>query len=539
MKKQYRALGALLAGAMALTMAACEKQAEPEIIPEVPPVKEELILPDASEPGLPEVSVSKEQASLVDSDLMLHRLEDNLLDPVAASIRLDQKDSSMKTQLNAALLEEVAGFLCQNYTVLRFNAQVDLRGAIYMNVIGEKKVHDVYVQQWLNGDGVEQTFVQVEEDGMMGQYVYDATTYGALVEVLEGWQYENNVVLDGPYRKLRSEEQLKRLNSSYYKLEYLLQYGEDLLMGLQSANHTVFESISTRTGRTRYSIDVEKPVLDVRNTAMEGYDYYIVTRDSVHYRSIDDTGLKLDFSIPQTVQEKLLKRSDLPLFDVDYVKDELVYASEEGIVLSNQAGKKEKLVLKNEHLYDLLLLNEEESEKNKENQEELVPVYAAPKLMNNGRMIICPILLQGESDQWVGFSIVNLMNGTSKNSLFGKMDSFCYPDDETIRIYDSKMIYEMDIHTLAVQEQGWDHQVNETPLICDMNEMLLWRQTMDHKGELAAVPLAAPDQERSLLIVEGDRVKVHGKTEDYALISWSDGDGDSMAVVLCSPQTEE
>lgn len=524
-----------MAGAMVLTMAACELQTEePEIVPAEPPAKEEVIIPDASEPGLPEVSVTKEQASLVDSDLMLHRLEDNLLDPVAAAIRLDQQDGSMKTQLNAALLEEVAGFLCQNYTVLRFNAQVDLRGAIYMHVIGEKKVHEVYVQQWINGEGVEQTFVQVEEDGMMGQYVYDPSTYNALLEVLEGWQYENHVVLDGSYRKLRSEEQLERLNSRYYKLEYLLQYGENLLMGLQSANHTVFESISTRTGRTRYSIEVEKPVLDVRNTSLEGYDYYIVTRDSVHYRSIDDTGLKLDFSIPQAVQEELLQRSDLPLFDVDYVNDELVYASEEGIVLSNQAGKQQKLVLRNEQLYSLLSLDEEE-----QTLEDPVPVYAAPKLMNNGRMIVCPILLQGENDQWVGFSIVNLMNGTSKNSIFSSMDSFCYPDDETIRVYNGKMIYEMNIYTLEVSEQGWDCEVNETPLIHDMNEMLLWRQTMDHKGELVSVPLAAPEQERSLMTIEGDRVQVHGKTEDYALISWSDGDGDSMAVVLCSPQTEE
>ena len=530
MRKKQRVLATLLAAAVAFGMTACKQQAEPtlpeEEIPAKPPVQQETV-PDASEPGLPEESISKEQASLVDSDLMLHRLEDNLLDPVAAAIRLNQKDSSMKTELNAALLQEVAGFLCQNYTVLRFNAQVDLRGAVYMNIIGDKESHDVYVQQWINGDGEEKTFVQVEEGDMMGQYVYDPTTYGALLEVLNGWQYENTITVEGDYQLLDSMEQLERLKSGHYKMAYLQQYGEQLLFGVKSANHGIFESINTGTGETLYSFQTEKPVLDVRKTSLEGYDYYVITKDSVHYRSIDDAGLKLEFSIPKSVQEKMLKRSDLPLFDVDYVNDELVYVSEEGVILSNQAGKRNDLILRHEALYTLL---------NLEAESEQIPVYAAPKLLYNGRMIVSPILLQGEKQQWVGFSIFNLMNGTSKDVLFDSMDSFMYPDDQTVRIYDGQKIYEMDIFTREVVEQQWSCAVNETAFVDDMQKMIFWRKTMDHKAELLTVSLSAPEQERCLLTVNGDNSELYGKAGDYALVGWSDGNGDFMAVVNCAAE---
>ena len=71
-----------------------------------------------------------------------------------------------------------------------------------------------------------------------------------------------------------------------------------------------------------------------------------------------------------------------------------------------------------------------------------------------------------------------------------------------------------------------------------MKEMVLWRSAMDYKGELVAVSLGETAEEQQLLTTEGDWVEVYGKAGDYVLMSWSDGNGDVLAVVNCAAAQE-
>ena len=536
MKKNKRVIAALLAGLLILSFAACRKEeAEQPQLPEEP-VQEEL--PQEQ----PEVEApKKEQASLVDSNLMLSRLKDNLEAPLSTAARL-KEDSSVKTDLTPELLNEISGFLCQNFTVLRYTAAVDLSNCLYLQIIGDKEIHDVYVTQWTDSERETHTFVQVEEEGMMGQYIYDKTTYPAMVELLESWEYENTMTVSGEYQPLTTTEYLQGLQDGSYRLNQLYQYGDQLILELESdtMEGCLFEFIDADSGDTVQTIALPKKALDVRSTSLEGYDFYIMTEDSIHYRSAEDFGLKLDFGLPQSVKDKLLKNVDEPLFDVDYIQDLLVYVSDQGVVLSNQSGKRNDLLLKHERLIELLNLNaEEEKRPFAQEKEELTAYYAAPQLMNNGKIIVCPILLRGEVDQWVGCSVFNLMNGSFKDYVeeFDHIDRFSYPDEQTILTLGEESYTTMDVLTREFSSQEWSSKTNETTFLCSRDRLLTWRKGMEYSNELL---LSTPGTEATslLLSAQGDRFMVHGATEDYALISWSDSQGDMMAVVSLFEEKE-
>ena len=536
MKKNKRVIAALLAGLLILSFAACRKEeAEQPQLPEEP-VQEEL--PQEQ----PEVEApKKEQASLVDSNLMLSRLKDNLEAPLSTAARL-KEDSSVKTDLTPELLNEISGFLCQNFTVLRYTAAVDLSNCLYLQIIGDKEIHDVYVTQWTDSERETHTFVQVEEEGMMGQYIYDKTTYPAMMELLESWEYENTMTVSGEYQPLTTTEYLQGLQDGSYRLNQLYQYGDQLILELASdaVEGCLFEFIDADSGDTVQTIALPKKALDVRSTSLEGYDFYIMTEDSIHYRSAEDFGLKLDFGLPQSVKDKLLKNVDEPLFDVDYIQDLLVYVSDQGVVLSNQSGKRNDLLLKHERLIELLNLNaKEEKRPFAQEKEELTAYYAAPQLMNNGKIIVCPILLRGEVDQWVGCSVFNLMNGSFKDYVeeFDHIDRFSYPDEQTILTLGEESYTTMDVLTREFSSQEWSSMTNETTFLCSRDRLLTWRKGMEYSNELL---LSTPDTEATslLLSAQGDRFMVHGATEDYALISWSDSQGDMMAVVSLFEEKE-
>ena len=536
MKKNKRVIAALLAGLLILSFAACRKEeAEQPQLPEEP-VQEEL--PQEQ----PEVEApKKEQASLVDSNLMLSRLKDNLEAPLSTAARL-KEDSSVKTDLTPELLNEISGFLCQNFTVLRYTAAVDLSNCLYLQIIGDKEIHDVYVTQWTDSERETHTFVQVEEEGMMGQYIYDKTTYPAMMELLESWEYENTMTVSGEYHPLTTTEYLQGLQDGTYHLNQLHQYGDQLILELESdaMEGCLFEFIDADSGDTVQTIALPKKALDVRSTSLEGYDFYIMTEDSIHYRSAEDFGLKLDFGLPQSVKDKLLKNMDEPLFDVDYIQDLLVYVSDQGVVLSNQSGKRNDLLLKHERLIELLNLNaEEEKRPFAQEKEELTAYYAAPQLMNNGKIIVCPILLRGEVDQWVGCSVFNLLNGSFKDYVeeFDRIDRFSYPDEQTILTLGEESYTTIDVLTREFSSQEWSSKTNETTFLCSRDRLLTWRKGMEYSNELL---LSTPGTEAIslLLSAQGDRFMVHGATEDYALISWSDSQGDMMAVVSLFEEKE-
>ena len=537
MKKNKRVIAALLAGLLILSFAACRKEEA-----EQPQLPEELVQEELPQEQ-PEVEApKKEQASLVDSNLMLSRLKDNLEAPLSTAARL-KEDSSVKIDLTPELLNEISGFLCQNFTVLRYTAAVDLSNCLYLQIIGDKEIHDVYMTQWTDSERETHTFVQVEEEGMMGQYIYDKTTYPAMMELLESWEYENTMTVSGEYQPLTTTEYLQGLQDGSYRLNQLYQYGDQLILELESdaMEGCLFEFIDADSGDTVQTIALPKKALDVRSTSLEGYDFYIMTEDSIHYRSAEDFGLKLDFGLPQSVKDKLLKNVDEPLFDVDYIQDLLVYVSDQGVVLSNQSGKRNDLLLKHERLIELLNLNAEEEEKRPlaQEKEELTAYYAAPQLMNNGKIIVCPILLRGEVDQWVGCSVFNLMNGSFKDYVeeFDHIDRFSYPDEQTILTLGEESYTTMDVLTREFSSQEWSSKTNETTFLCSRDRLLTWRKGMEYSNELL---LSTPDTEATslLLSAQGDRFMVHGATEDYALISWSDSQGDMMAVVSLFEEEE-
>lgn len=534
MKHYQRAVAALLAGLFALSLAACHKEEmEQPQVPDVPVQDEQpQVQPEVETP-------QKEQASLVDSNLMLSRLKANLEAPLSTAARL-KADSSVKTDLTPELLNEIGGFLCQNFTVLRYTATVDLSNCLYLQIIGEKEIHDIYVTQWTDSEQETHTFVQVEEEGMMGQYIYDKTTYPAMVELLESWEYENTMTVSGSYQPLTSTEYLQGLQDGTYRLNQLHQYGDQLILELESdaIEGCLFEFIDTASGDTVQTIALPKKALDVRSTSLDGYDFYIMTEDSIHYRSAEDFGLKLDFGLPQSVKEKLLNGVDEALFDVDYIQDLLVYVSDEGVVLSNQSGRRNDLLLKHERLIELLNLNaEEENPSTVQEKSELTAYYAAPQLMNNGKLIVCPILLRGEVDQWVGFSVFNLMNGSFKDYVeeFDTIDHFTYPNEQMLLTMGKESYTAMDVIAREFSGQEWTSATNETVFLCSMDRLLTWRKGMEYSNELLlSVPGA--EEMRLLLSAQGDRFCVHGATADYALISWSDSQGDMMAVVDFSEQ---
>lgn len=536
MKKNKRVIAALLAGLLILSFAACRKEEA-----EQPQLPEELVQEELPQEQ-PEVEApKKEQASLVDSNLMLSRLKDNLEAPLSTAARL-KEDSSVKIDLTPELLNEISGFLCQNFTVLRYTAAVDLSNCLYLQIIGDKEIHDVYMTQWTDSERETHTFVQVEEEGMMGQYIYDKTTYPAMMELLESWEYENTMTVSGEYQPLTTTEYLQGLQDGSYRLNQLYQYGDQLILELESdaMEGCLFEFIDADSGDTVQTIALPKKALDVRSTSLEGYDFYIMTEDSIHYRSAEDFGLKLDFGLPQSVKDKLLKNVDEPLFDVDYIQDLLVYVSDQGVVLSNQSGKRNDLLLKHERLIELLNLNAEEEKRSfAQEKEELTAYYAAPQLMNNGKIIVCPILLRGEVDQWVGCSVFNLMNGSFKDYVeeFDRIDRFSYPDEQTILTLGEESYTTMDVLTREFSSQEWSSMTNETTFLCSRDRLLTWRKGMEYSNELL---LSTPGTEAIslLLSAQGDRFMVHGATEDYALISWSDSQGDMMAVVSLFEEKE-
>lgn len=531
---------ALLAGLLAFTLTACQQEEQAETIPEAPDTEEQpLERPQENQPP------RKEQAGLVDSNLMLSRLKENLLSPLSVIVRTTD-DNGVKVETPSELLEEIAGFLCQNFTVLRYDAVVDLSDSIYLQVTGDRNAYDVYITQWTDSENEIHTFVQVEEGGVMAQYIYDPTTYAALLEVLQIWEYENVVTLEGEaYQLLTSSEYLDGLKDGSYQLKQLLQFGDQLVFHLDARSLTgsIFEVIDTKTGDTIQTIATTKKVLDVRSTDLDGHDFYFITEDSVSYRSSDDAGLKLDFSLPQTVQEKRKQNLDQPLFDVDYINDELVYVSEEGVVLSNRAGKRNDLLLRHDRLIELLDLNaeDEETPKTEGQQQEKTAVYVAPQLMNHGKLIVCPILLQGERDQWVGFSIFNLMNGTFKDYVteFNDIIGFSYPSEETLLVWGEDKYDSMNVLTREIVRKEWSSAANETQFLCDTEKLLLWRRLTNYNNQLLLRGIDTPEEETLLLQSVGDRFTVYGVTADYALIGWSDSQGDFMAVLpLESSRTE-
>lgn len=502
---------------------ACQAKEQPES-PKVPSQPEQ----GGEELPLPP---QKEQAGLVDSNLMLNRLKENLEQPLSVQLRIHD-DPSLKIETNKDLLQEVAGFLCQNFTVLRYTATVDLSNSIYMEIVGAKETQQVYVTQWTDVEDGTHTFVQIEEGPLMGQYLYDQTTYPALLELLEGWEYDNVITLEGTYQPLSSTETLEQLKKDSSALNCFRQYGDSLLIGLNQENGgTIFEVVDSSSGKSIQTIQTKSRALDVRGTTLDGYDFYILTEDSVHYRSCQDPDLKLDFTLPQSVKEQKMDEMQQPLFDVDYIQDELVYISDAGVVLSNQSGKRNDLLLRHDRLISLLNLNSEEKTETQALDEtpELTAWYTAPQLMNDGKLIVCPIVVRGEKDQWAGFSIFNLMNGTYKDYIdeFDEISGFTYPDETSLLVLGKNCYDKMNVISREIIHQEWNTANNEQSLLSSDHHLLIWRKGLNYNHQLVLCSMEG--EEQVLLHSSGDRFVLYGTAESWALFGWEDAKGSQLA----------
>ena len=171
---------------------------------------------------------------------------------------------------------------------------------------------------------------------------------------------------------------------------------------------------------------------------------------------------------------------------------------------------------------------------------EILPqaVYAAPHLMNSGKLVVAPILLEGE---WAGFSIFNLMQGTSVDYVeqFADIQSFSYPDGQTIFIHGENSLSAMNVLSREITEQQWSCANNEAAFCYELPTLVTWRKGMNYHNEIVSRDLSGDFEETLWLSAEGDRFTVYGATKDYALVGWSDSSGDRLAVVDISAAESE
>ena len=523
MKKYHHKALALLLGAL-LFLSACQwrRPAQEEPVPPETPAEEAPLPPQEEEPALTEASPAQ-------ADRMLASLGKNLLSPLSATVRLGA-DSALRTQLNSQVLQELAGFLCQGGERLsgQDREPLERQGAITLEVLGELSSQQVLVQQKTLSDGSLRTIAQVQERDWVSQYSYDPSTYDAMSELLSYWQVENLLEPQGNCQVLSSKGHLLDLRYGQYSISNLLQLNETLLIHFDAGERgaSYLDLVDCQNGRTRRSELFAQPVLALRPSLLSGYDYCAVQESSIHFRNSQDSSAALDFQLPERVRENLLDLPGQALFDLDPIEDSLVYISSEGLVLSNQSGQRQDLLLRHEHLQELSLGSQEAH-------------YVSPLLLGNGRLVLCPILL--EDGSWGGFSIFNLMNGVSRDyvGLWAQIKELRPLDGQSILLLGEGWAERWDVvNRQTLQRRLWqDGPADESRYANSLSRLVL-RRSLDNRLELLLAPYDG-SAESSVLQVQGDYFRLYGTTEDYALCGWSDSQGESMAVVSLSSPSHE
>ena len=514
MKNKNKVISFLMALLLVFASSGCQKETDDEVIQEEAPI-EQVQKPQKPKP-------EKEQANLVDSDLMLRRVKENLLSPISAKIRMNEFPIT-RAELSTELLEEIADLICQNYTVVKERIKADLTQAISLELIGDKKTQTIYINSWTDENGEEYTLVQVEEDNLMGRYIYDKTTLPALEELLSFYEEENLLKVDGECVILTSDQNLEKIYNEKFAIDCFMNFDENILLGFiskNSSNKNYFEIIDKKSGNTIRSFEFAEKIVDVKKSDLEAYDYCIFTEKSVHYRSISDENLQFDFEIAENIQENIFSELKQPLFDFDYINNEVVYISEEGLVLSNQSGKRQDLLLRNESLYRLLDKTDED-----------FLYYAEPQIMDKGRIIVCPIFQKTNVKKCLGFTLFNLMNGTSKDyiSQFSDIESFKYLDEEKMLICGKDTVYSFDVVTREVQSREWSCANNEDIYFQDFENMFVYRQNMNYQSQIIQKSLK-DGEETVILNIDGDNFEIYAAGEKCLLLGWEDAQGEFAAV---------
>ena len=540
--KNKKLLTLLTVFALVLAVTACQtvQEAPEKPEPQTPekPVPEETVVPPSPavpvSPVMPEpMTKPAEQAHGTEADQIIERLRDNLHYPTTAVIRTQGQDSQTKINITPELLEELAGFLCNNYTVVKTpmegGADLESRASIY--VAGEENASFVQIFWQLDENDEREMVAWIQEEDTVAQYRYDYSTYRALLEVLAENQYANTVELEGKFQYIRSAYELDELNPKTYNIHHALQFEDQLLYCLSASdgeNMNYFEAVSTETGKSLYTFPFKGEIMDIRKTSLDNYDYCIITKDMIAYRSSKNQKVELDFTLPKAVSSNLYKGMEgQKLFDLDYINDELVYISNEGVVLSNKSGKRQDLLLSHDRLYEALeLIND--------GDREFAPRYAAPKLLYNGKYLVCPILVPGSQDGWAGMTLFNLANGTYEDyigSFEPMIQDFAYPDDETIVVKSAGGFSRMELPLKTIVSYGDETGTNEVQYSFDSERFVIYTTDMNYNGKMYVWNEETPQTHRMLLDVKGDYFTILDVTEDYILCGFSDSYGSCLLMV--------
>lgn len=525
----------LLAALMIVAAGACQQtQNPPEKEPEpVEEPKEEEPRPESPVELPAPIPEPTEQADLTEADKMIQRLGENLRNPSTAVIRTKDQDSQIKIEITEELLLEIGGFLCQNYTVLEtpIEGTRELESNAMIYVAGPDNASFVQVFHRRNDQDEREMIAWVQEGEVVAQYRYDYETYGALMEVLEDNEYENEVTLSGEYKVVRTTYDLEGFSKKLYNIRHVTQFGDKVMYcfsAMESGRPSYFEVVDGPSGKSVQSFAYDNPILDVQKTKMEDYDFYILSRDSIQYCSSENPNLKLDFKLPTSIKNKLDPASvNEKRFDLDYINDELVYVSAEGVVLSDKNGKRQDLLLRNDRLYELLNLTND-------GDADFAPRYAAPKLMDQGRKLVCPILVPGSQDGWAGVTVFDLTNGTFKDHIgvFEPMiQEFTYPDSVTMVAESANGFSKMDVTTGKITRTVKERSTNENVFSYDMQNFLTYTTDMNYNGELYLEHVDTPQTQRIMLEVKGDYFNIYGVTETYVLCGYSDSYGSRLILL--------
>lgn len=528
--RKHKLIAMILAAVFVMSTTACQNKEEPNEPEPSPEEQQEQQDPAIQPPKM------EDQANSVQADKMIQDLSVNLREAKSAGIHVDGQSSQIKIEITPQLLEEISGFLCQNYTLLK--TPIDLsetrEDEITLYATGEESTSFVEIYWRRNQNDEKEMIALIQEDGVVASYRYDYTTYRALSEVINQMQYENEVILTGKYIPVRSANPLDKLFEQDYTVSHVLQFDKNVLYCISAPSKekpSYFEVIDTEAERSLISFAFDEEVVDVQKVQFDDFDYCIITNDAIHYRSSRNKNIKQDYPIPGAIKKELLEGTiNQTRFDLDYINNVLVYISKEGVALSDRSGKRKDTLLSHSRLYELLDLIDD-------GDEESAPRYVSPKLMNDGKTIICPIWVPASSQGWAGVTIFNLSNGTYQDyigTFEPQIQRFTYPDKQTMIVESANGFCKMDLPTREISRQKCEHAANEAIFSYDTKQILTYETNMNYEGQLYLQEKKDSHTQRILLNVKGDYFKIYGVTENYVLCGYSDIYGSRLVLISYS-----
>lgn len=535
MKTTKKITAWLLAAAILFSLGACAlNQGEAELPPEkeTPPGEDMETTEDFLQP-LP-VPEPTEQADPSTADVMMERLKANMVSAQWAVIRLRDQDVQTKIDITPQLLEEIAYLLCQNYTVLQnpMEGGREMDNEIMLQVKQQGGESIVQVFKRRDQDGNRDMVAWVQEGDIVAQYQYSYEVFQALLEAVENNEYENEVELEGEYIKVRSQYNMESFPPQQYTIGHFYQFGE-ILLYCYSANtggrSSYFELIDGATGQSLHRFQVDEPIVAVEASTVEGYDFRVATPKSLHYYNAQNPGQTMTFQLPSSVAAALTEEGNgyEARFDYNALNNLLVYVSPEGVVLSNRDGSRNDILLRHDRLPQALEKAQAVLEEGAQ------PRYTEPRLMNNGKTLICPIIIPGSG--WAGVTVFSLSSGTYRDYIADfaplNVEFFSYPSDTALLAHGQSAIVKMEVPSASLSLAQLTPDVGDEVYSYDMESIITLSQDMHYQGELLLQKYSQPQSQRVLLEVKGDYFNIVGVSQNYVLCRYADVYGTKMILV--------